>query len=209
MVSDKRETICLVEDDHSLREALSRLLTEVGYEVVPFASSEEFLNHNLADLCACLLVDIRLPGQSGLGLQARLIRDGIDLPIIFMTGHGDVPMAVKALKSGALDFLTKPIDEDQLLKAVRNALDEEMRRQREKMTRYKARQKIEGLTPREQDVFRCVITGAMNKQTAYHLGIAEKTVKIHRGQIMKKLEAVSVVDLVHLAEQAGIDPANL
>ncbi len=209
MAPDKRETICLVEDDRSLREALSRLLTEAGYEVVPFASGEEFLNQNLAGVCACLLLDIRLPGQSGLGLQARLIRDGVDLPIVFMTGHGDVPMAVKALKSGALEFLTKPIDEDQLLEAIRKALDENKRRQRDGMIQLKARQKIEGLTPRERDVFRCVITGAMNKHTAYHLGIAEKTVKIHRGQIMKKLEAASVVDLVHLAEQAGIDPANL
>lgn len=209
MAPDNLEKICLIEDDRSLREALSRLLTEVGYEVVPFASSEEFLNHDLTDVCSCLLLDIRLPGQSGLGLQARLISDGIDLPIVFLTGHGDVPMAVKALKSGALDFLTKPIDEDQLLKAVRKALDENKRLQREKMTRLNARQKIEGLTPRERDVFRCVITGAMNKQTAYHLGIAEKTVKIHRGQIMKKLEAASVVDLVHLAGQAGIDPASL
>ena len=209
MAPDKRETICLVEDDGSLREALSRLLTETGYEVVPFASAEEFLNQNLADLCACLLLDIRLPGQSGLGLQARMVRDGIDLPIVFMTGHGDVPMAVQALKSGALEFLTKPIDEDQLLEAVRRALDENKRRQRDSMIQFNARQKIEGLTPRELDVFRCVITGAMNKQTAYHLGIAEKTVKIHRGQIMKKLEAASVVDLVHLAEQAGTYPAKL
>ena len=209
MVPNKGETICLVEDDISLRDALSRLLTEVGYEVIPCASSEEFLDQDLAELCACLLLDIRLPGQSGLGLQARLIRDGIDLPIVFMTGHGDVPMAVKALKAGALEFLTKPIDEDQLLAAIRNALDEGMRRHREDMIRYKARQKMGGLTPREKDVFRCVITGAMNKQTAYHLGIAEKTVKIHRGQIMKKLEAASVVDLVHLAEQAGIDPVKL
>jgi len=209
MAPGKRETICLVEDDRSLREALLRLLTEAGYEVVPFASSEEFLNQNPADVCACLLLDIRLPGQSGLGLQARMIRDGIDLPIVFMTGHGDVPMAVKALKSGALEFLTKPIDEDQLLEAIRKALEENKRRQRESMIQLKARQKIKGLTPRERDVFRCVITGAMNKQTAYHLGIAEKTVKIHRGQIMKKLQAVSVVDLVHLAEQAGMDPAKL
>jgi len=209
MMPGKRETICLVEDDISLREALSRLLTEVGYRVVPFASGEEFLDQDLAELGACLLLDIRLPGQSGLGLQARLIRDGIDLPIVFMTGHGDVPMAVKALKAGALEFLTKPIDEDQLLAAVRKALDVGKRRHREDMIRYQARQKMEGLTPREKDVFRCVITGAMNKQTAYHLGIAEKTVKIHRGQIMKKLDAASVVDLVHLAEQAGIDPAKL
>jgi FixJ family two-component response regulator len=209
MAPDKGGTICLVEDDRSLREALSRLLTEVGYQVVPCSSCEEFLNRNLTDVCACLLLDIRLPGQSGLGLQARLIRDGIDLPIVFMTGHGDVPMAVKALKAGALEFLTKPIDEDQLLEAVRKALDEHKRRQRESNLQNRARQKMEGLTPREKDVFRCVITGAMNKQTAYHLGIAEKTVKIHRGQIMKKLGAASVVDLVHLAEQAGIDPAKL
>jgi FixJ family two-component response regulator len=209
MASDNRDTICLVEDDLSLREALARLLTEVGYLVIPCASSEEFLDQNLADKCACLLLDIRLPGQSGLGLQARLIRDGSDLPIVFMTGHGDVPMAVEALKSGAFEFLIKPIDEDQLLEAVRKALVENRRRRREGMIQHKARQKVEGLTPRERDVFRCVITGAMNKQTAHHLGIAEKTVKIHRGQIMKKLEAASVVDLVHLAEQAGIDPAML
>ena len=197
-------TVYLVEDDAAVREALTRLLAEIGCRVEAVASAEEFLALDREADPACILLDVRLPGMSGLALQEQL--SAIGLPIIFLTGHGDVPMAVDAMKKGALDFLTKPVDEDVLLEAVARALAADRRRRRERRRVESVRGRVATLTPRERQVLRRVISGAPNKRIAADLGIALKTVKIHRGHAMAKMEAGSLAELVELARRAGITP---
>ena len=196
--------VTIVEDDISLREALGRLLTEVGYTVRLFPTAEAYLE--TAAPCHCLLLDVRLPGMSGPELQKKMSAGESTCPIVFITGHGDVPMAVEAMKNGAVDFLLKPVDEDLLIAAVNKAL--KMCRQR-RLQADKHRQILESLTtltPREKDVMLLVVAGQPNKIIAEHLGIALQTVKIHRGRVMAKLQVESIVDLVRLVEKAGLGP---
>ena len=192
----------IVEDDTSLREALGRLLTEVGYTVMLFPTAEAYLK--TSEPCQCLLLDVRLPGMSGLELQQKMLAGEATCPIVFITGHGDVPIAVDAMKHGAVDFLLKPVDEDLLIAAVNKALSLCHKRSLQNDKHSQALEILTTLTPREKDVMLLVVAGHPNKIIAEDLGIALQTVKIHRGRVMAKLQVGSIVELVHLAERAGL-----
>jgi len=200
-------TVFVVDDDPSIREALSSLIRSVKLRVETFSSAQEFLRHNRPDAPACLVLDVRLPGLDGLELQQQLIRDEVHLPIIFITGHGDIPMSVRAMKSGAVEFLTKPFREGDLLCAIEQAIerDREAKAQRKEMGELLAR--YDSLTPREQEVMGSVVKGLINKQIAAELGTAEITVKIQRGRVMKKMKANSLPSLVRMAGKLGIGSA--
>ena len=200
-------TVFVVDDDPSIREALSSLIRSVKLRVETFSSAQEFLRHNRPDAPACLVLDVRLPGLDGLELQQQLIRDEVHLPIIFITGHGDIPMSVRAMKAGAVEFLTKPFRERDLLRAIEQAIerDREAKAQRKEMGELLAR--YDSLTPREQEVMGSVVKGLINKQIAAELGTAEITVKIQRGRVMKKMKANSLPSLVRMAGKLGIGSA--
>ncbi len=196
--------VFVVEDDELVRRALTNLFQSVGLEVELFGSAPEMLENKLPDVASCLVLDVRLPGLSGLDFQAELARAKIQIPIIFMTGHGDIPMTVKAMKGGAVDFLTKPFRDQEMLDAVLAAIEQDRKRREsgKKIAHFQAL--LETLTPREREIFSMVSSGLMNKQIAAELGLAEITVKIHRGHIMKKMGAKSLLDLVMKAETLGI-----
>jgi FixJ family two-component response regulator len=180
----------------------------MGYQVQTFGSAEEFLQ-NATDCHgpACLVLDVKMPGLDGLDLQKQLEQRDYVMPIVFITGHGDIPTSVKAMKKGAIDFLTKPFDEEDFVRAVREALDKDMTHRRAMNERKSILGRVRSLTPREYEILTYVITGMLNKQIAYDLNISEKTVKVHRGRVMEKLAVESVAELVRLAEKAGISPA--
>ena len=203
-----RPTIFVVDDDPSVLKSLARLLRSLGFDVETFASAELFLARKHYDGIGCIVLDVRMPGLSGMDLQDELSQADHSMPIIFITGHGNIPMSVQAMKKGAVNFLAKPFDDDELLQGVRDALEKDRKAKAERAEVHDALRCIEQLTPREQEVLRYVITGMLNKQIASKLGIAEKTVKVHRGRIMEKLCVESVADLVRLAEKAGIEPAD-
>jgi FixJ family two-component response regulator len=197
-------TVFVVEDDPSVRRALSNLFQSVRLEVALFGSASEMLKSKLPDVASCLVLDVRLPGLSGLDFQTELAKANVQIPIIFMTGHGDIPMSVKAMKSGAVDFLTKPFRDQDMLDAVTTAIERDRKRRAADKVVATLQALVETLTPREREIFALVSSGLMNKQIAGELGMAEITVKIHRGRITKKMGAKSLADLVRMAEMLGI-----
>jgi len=199
--------VLIVDDDPSMRRALTNLFQSVGLKVEAFSSAAEILEAKPPAVPSCLVLDIRLPGSSGLDLQADLAKANIHTPIIFITGHGDIPMTVRAMKSGAVDFLTKPVRDQDMLDAVQAAIERDRRRRDAEKSISGVRSRFEGLTARERDVLALVASGLMNKQVAAELGLAEITVKIYRGQIMRKMEAKSLADLVRMTDALGI-PRN-
>jgi len=207
MGEPKPVTCFVVDDDASVRRSLSFLIRSLGYRVETFKDADAFLARKPRGGIGCIITDVKMPGMSGLDLQDALNRGDIGLPIIFITGHGDLPMGVGAMKKGAVDFLAKPFDDEELIAAIEMALEKCRQARQRSEALDNASRRIETLSPREHDVLRHVISGRLNKQIAYELGIAEQTVKIHRGRIMKKLEVASLADLVRLAEKAGITPA--
>jgi len=199
-------TVFVIDDDASIRKSLSRLLRSAGYTTETFVSAEELLGREHFNGIGCLLLDVQMPGLSGMDLQDELNKADYHMPIIFITGHGDIPMSVEAMKKGAVDFLTKPFDDKELLQAIGNAIEKDRQTRAEYDEVLDIRRRIELLTPRENEILRYIITGMLNKQIALKLGIAEKTVKVHRGRIMEKLCIDSVAELVRLAEKVGIKP---
>ena len=196
--------VFVIDDDASMRRALTNLFQSVGLKVEVFGSASEMLLGKLPDVASCLVLDIRLPGLSGLDFQAELAKANIHIPIIFMTGHGDIPMTVRAMKGGAVDFLAKPFRDQDMLDAVVTAIERDRKRREADKTLAHLQALLETLTPREREVLPLVSSGLMNKQIAAQLGRAEITVKLHRGHIMRKMHAKSLADLVRKAETLGI-----
>jgi RNA polymerase sigma factor (sigma-70 family) len=196
--------VFIVDDDPSVRKGLGRLVRSAGHRAETFASARDFLQREPHVGLCCLVLDVRMPGQSGLELQEALAATGYTMPIIFITGHGDVPTSVRAMKAGAVDFLTKPFQPAELLGAIGLALERDARAKRERAELRTIESRVAHLTPREREVFSLVATGMLNKQIGHELGITEKTVKVHRARVMDKLQAASVADLVRLAEKMRI-----
>jgi FixJ family two-component response regulator len=207
-MAEPEPTIFVIDDDPSVRKSLSRLLRSVGHAVETFSSAEEFLSREHFDGIGCIILDVQMPGLSGMDLQVELGKAEYSMPIVFITGHGDIPMSVEAMKRGAVHFLTKPFDDNDLLRAMREAIEKDRKAKTEQAEVQDIRRRISLLTPREYEILRHVITGSLNKQIAFTLNIAEKTVKIHRGRVMEKLRVDSVAELVRLAEKAGIEPSE-
>jgi FixJ family two-component response regulator len=199
--------VFVVDDDVSVREALESLMRSAGLRVESFSSAREFLARHHGDEPGCVVLDVRLPGLSGLDLQKRMAELKLDLPIIFITGHGDVPTSVQAMKAGALEFLTKPFADEDLLEAIRQAVKRHRITRRQRAEMRELRDRYESLTPREREVMRWVVSGSLNKQIAGELGTSEITIKVHRGHVMQKMQAASLADLVRMSERLGIRPA--
>jgi FixJ family two-component response regulator len=204
-MSALQETIFVIDDDKGLRTAIGNLLESAGWKVEAFSSPSEFLKkHEMRNESGCLVLDVRLPGASGLQFQQALIAAKIEIPIIFVTAHADVPMSVQAMKAGAVDFLTKPFRDQELLDAVSKAIEGGRARSQQETEITGLRERHESLTAREREVFELVNRGLLNKQVAAELGMSETTAKIHRGQVMRKMRAESLPDLVRIAEKLGI-----
>ena len=203
-MKDEQAVVFVVDDDASMRRSLDTLLRSVGLEVQLFSSAQEFMLAKRPDAPGCLVLDVRLPGMSGLTFQQELAKAGIALPVIFITGHGDVPMTVRAMKAGAAEFLTKPFDEQVLLDAIHAAIERDRGRRRDaaSLTELKALYRL--LTEREREVMKFVVAGRVNKQIAAELGLSLVTIKVHRGQVMRKMLAKSVPELVRMADRLGL-----
>lgn len=207
-ISAREPLVLIVEDDELIREALSNLFASIGLQVEMFGSATEILQSTLPDVASCLVLDIRLPGMSGLDFQGELAKANIHIPVIFMTGHGDIPMSVRAMKGGAVDFLTKPFRDQDMLDAVTVAIERDRKRREADRIVANLQTHFQTLTPREREILAFVSSGLMNKQIAAELGLAEITVKIHRGHIMKKMDAKSLADLLRKAETLGVRRAK-
>lgn len=201
-------TIFVVDDDVSVRKSLKRLIESVGYRVETFASAREYLKQDPCEGPACLVLDVRMPGMSGLDLQDELTSAGLIIPIIFITGHGNVPMGVKAIKAGAVDFIEKPFDDQTLLDAINEAIERDKKSKLDQAEIREVQKRLDSLTQRENEVFALVVRGLLNKQIAFELGTSEKTIKVHRGRVMQKMQAKSLADLVRMAEKLSIEKTN-
>jgi FixJ family two-component response regulator len=202
--TENAPVVFIVDDDASVREGLDSLFRSIDLKVETFGAAAEFLQRKLPDAPSCLVLDVRLPGLGGLDFQAELAKADIHIPIIFITGHGDIPMTVRAMKAGAVEFLTKPFREQDLLDAVQIALERDRKRRADHKAVHEVRGRFQSLTHREQEVIGFVTAGLMNKQIAAKLGVSEVTVKVHRGSVMKKMGARSLADLVRMADALGI-----
>jgi FixJ family two-component response regulator len=202
-MSEDRAIVFVVDDDLSMRRSLETLLRSVGHDVQLFSSAQEFMHAARSDVAGCLVLDVRLPGMSGLTFQEELTKAGIALPIIFITGHGDVPMTVRAMKAGAAEFLTKPFDDQVLLDAIHAAIERDRARRRDEASLAALQARYRELTERERQVMKLVVAGRVNKQIAAELGLSVVTVKVHRGQVMRKMLAKSVAELVRMADRLG------
>lgn len=200
--------VYVIDDDPSIRKALGRLLKSADIQAATFAAAEEFLNHSLSDVPSCIIVDVRMPGLSGLDLQRILAERQISIPIVLITGHGDIPMAVHAMKAGAASFFVKPFNDQELLSAVQQAIKCHARVRQANATVAEIQKRAELLTPREREVMNLVVTGMLNKQSGHRLGVAEKTIKVHRARVMHKMQAHSLAELVHLAEKIGVSASQ-
>ena len=199
------QVVFVIDDDASMRDAVSRLLNAVGLTVQTFASAREFLAGRLPGVPGCAVLDVRLPGLSGLDLQREMVERGIHIPVIFITGHGDIPMSVQAMKAGAVEFLTKPFRDQDLLDAVRSGIQLDRQGRKERAELAELRDGLRQLTPREREVMSLVVAGLLNKQIALRLGTSEKTIKIHRSHVMQKMRADSLADLVRMSQKLGIE----
>ena len=197
-------TVFVVDDDPLIRDALEQLIKSVGLKAYSFSSAREFLEKDLPDEPSCLILDIRMPGLSGLDLQDELAKRGFTIPVIFITGHGTVPMSVRAMKAGAVDFLQKPFEDQELLDAINNAIEQNRQTRKEQAEIGQIKRLVESLTPREHEVLVLVTAGMLNKQIAYDLKLSENTVKTHRTHIMQKMKVESIADLVRIVEKADI-----
>ena len=203
-MSEERAVAFVIDDDPSMRRSLDTLLRSVGLDVHVFPSAQEFMRAERPDAPGCLVLDVRLPGMSGLAFQQELVKAGIALPVIFLTGHGDVPMTVRAMKAGAAEFLTKPFDEQVLLDAIHAAIERDRARRRDAASLTEVKARYRALTEREREVMKLVVEGRVNKQIAAELGLSLVTVKVHRGQVMRKMRAKSVPELVRMADRLGL-----
>ena len=202
---EAEQVVYVIDDDTSMRSAIKRLVLAVGLNVETFSSGQEFLDSKLPEVPGCVVLDVRLPGRSGLELQREMAEKGIQIPIIFVTGHGDIPMSVKAMKGGAVEFLTKPFRDQDLLDAISMAIERDRAGRKGRAEIAVQRKYYDSLTPREREVMTAVVGGMLNKQIALRLGTSEKTIKVHRGQVMHKMHAESLAELVRVAAKLGID----